>query len=178
MVNVFADDVGTTHPLVRQASPMVCELDEGDALFLPRGWRGMGRRVGHNHGQSAPACSTAHAATRRSKGLPACSGLPFGQERSALAGVGADERLRRRSDACPKVTNLAAFGSSRWHHAVISASPTERNLAVNLWYDLQVKSDSRVSSFEPMFQQEGCSTSSARSRMDDSKVAAPASPDM
>ena len=37
MVNVFADDVGTTHPLVRQASPMVCELDEGDALFLPRG---------------------------------------------------------------------------------------------------------------------------------------------
>ena len=37
MVNVFADDVGTTHPLVRQAAPMVCELDEGDALFLPRG---------------------------------------------------------------------------------------------------------------------------------------------
>ena len=41
MVNVFADDVGITHPLVRRASPTVCELDEGDALFLPRGWRGM-----------------------------------------------------------------------------------------------------------------------------------------
>jgi len=99
MVNVFADDVGITHPLVRRASPTVCELDEGDALFLPRGW----------------------------------------------------------------------------HHAVISASPTERNLAVNLWYDLQVKDGSRVSSFDPMFQQEGCA--SARSRMDDSKVAAPSSLD-
>ena len=58
---------------------------------------------------------------------------------------------------------------------MISASPTERNLAVNLWYDLQVKDGSRVSSFDPMFQQEGCA--SARSRMDDSKVAAPSSLD-
>ena len=60
---------------------------------------------------------------------------------------------------------------------MISASPTERNLAVNLWYDLQVKDGSRVSSFDPMFQQEGCGAS-PRSRMDDSKVAAPASSDM
>ena len=57
---------------------------------------------------------------------------------------------------------------------MISASPTERNLAVNLWYDLQVKAGTRVSSFDPMFQQEGCA--SARSKMDDSKVAAPLSP--
>ena len=84
---------------MKKASPTICELDEGDALFLPRGW----------------------------------------------------------------------------HHAVISASPAERNLAVNLWYDLQVKEGSQVSSYDPMFQQEGCA--SARSRMDNSKVAAPASPD-
>ena len=54
--------------------------------------------------------------------------------------MGADERLRRGALWClPKrrQSYLAALGASRWHHAVISASPTERNLAVNLWYDLQ-----------------------------------------
>ena len=91
---------------VKKASPTICELDEGEALFLPRGW----------------------------------------------------------------------------HHAVISASPAERNLAVNLWYDLQAKEGSQVSSYDPMFQQEGCAdwSASARSRhskVEDSKVAAPASPD-
>ena len=59
---------------------------------------------------------------------------------------------------------------------MISASPAERNLAVNLWYDLQAKEGSQVSSYDPMFQQEGCA-SWARSKMDESKVAAPASPD-
>ena len=90
-INVFAEDVGTTHPKVHQASPTVCELDEGDALFLPRGW----------------------------------------------------------------------------HHAVISASPAERNLAVNLWYDLQA--NDRAASFDPMFQQTGCGA--GESKLDESKVA-------
>jgi len=60
-VNVFAPDVAATHPSVARASPTVCELAEGDALFVPRGY----------------------------------------------------------------------------HHAVVSASPSQRNVAVNLWYDLQ-----------------------------------------
>ena len=38
MINVFDDAVGETHPNVRQSSPLVCELSEGDALFLPKGW--------------------------------------------------------------------------------------------------------------------------------------------
>ena len=38
-----------------------------------------------------------------------CSGLPSGPERSALAYLGTDERLRQRSGALPKVADRAAF---------------------------------------------------------------------
>jgi len=37
-INVFDAQVGATHPTVEKASPTVCELREGDALFLPKGW--------------------------------------------------------------------------------------------------------------------------------------------
>ena len=37
-LNVFAEDVATTHPKVTEARAMVCELHAGEALFLPRGW--------------------------------------------------------------------------------------------------------------------------------------------
>ena len=30
--------MGTSHPTVHKASPSVCELQAGDALFLPKGW--------------------------------------------------------------------------------------------------------------------------------------------
>ena len=82
-INVFAPDVAATHPSIARASPLVCELDEADALFLPRGW----------------------------------------------------------------------------HHAVVSASPAQRNLAVNLWYDLQrgEGAAAKLSALGDMFQVEGCS---------------------
>ena len=37
-LNIFADDIKTTHPKVASASPTICELNEGEALFLPKGW--------------------------------------------------------------------------------------------------------------------------------------------
>jgi len=37
-LNVFEADVATSHPKVGQTSPMICEIESGDALFLPRGW--------------------------------------------------------------------------------------------------------------------------------------------
>eukprot|EP00966_Prymnesium_polylepis_P207241 4800078-Prymnesium_polylepis.1 len=37
-LNIFAEDVDATHERVKGATPMVCELQPGDALFLPRGW--------------------------------------------------------------------------------------------------------------------------------------------
>jgi len=37
-LNIFADDIKTTHPKVAAASPTICELNEGEALFLPKGW--------------------------------------------------------------------------------------------------------------------------------------------
>jgi len=37
-LNVFAEDVANTHPKVSDAKAMVCELEPGEALFLPRGW--------------------------------------------------------------------------------------------------------------------------------------------
>jgi len=82
VVNVFDEAVGTTHPQVARASPHVCELREGEALFLPKGW----------------------------------------------------------------------------HHAVISTAQQRRNVAVNLWFDLQGKTAplERVSSLAEMFQQDGC----------------------
>ena len=38
MINVFDDDVATSHPTIAKASPTVCQLHAGDALFLPKGW--------------------------------------------------------------------------------------------------------------------------------------------
>ena len=38
MINVFDAQVGTTHPDVHKASPSVCELEAGEALWLPKGW--------------------------------------------------------------------------------------------------------------------------------------------
>ena len=38
MINVFDENVGSSHPTVYKASPTVCELRAGDALFLPKGW--------------------------------------------------------------------------------------------------------------------------------------------
>jgi len=38
MINVFDERVGTTHPDVSRASPMICELSEGEALFMPKAW--------------------------------------------------------------------------------------------------------------------------------------------
>jgi hypothetical protein len=38
LINVFDDAVGETHPQIKHASPLVCDLREGDALFLPKGW--------------------------------------------------------------------------------------------------------------------------------------------
>ena len=39
MIDVFDPKVGSeTHLAVRDASPMLCELGEGDALFIPRRW--------------------------------------------------------------------------------------------------------------------------------------------
>ena len=37
-VNVFDDAVATSHPTIAKASPTVCQLNAGDALFLPKGW--------------------------------------------------------------------------------------------------------------------------------------------
>jgi len=37
-VDVFAADVASTHPKVKDTSPMICELEPGDAMFLPKGW--------------------------------------------------------------------------------------------------------------------------------------------
>jgi len=37
-INVFSPSVLTTHPKVAAASPLVCELRAGDALFIPKGW--------------------------------------------------------------------------------------------------------------------------------------------
>ena len=31
-------NVASTHPAVARASPFLCEVRRGDALFLPRGW--------------------------------------------------------------------------------------------------------------------------------------------
>jgi len=38
MINVFEEAVGTTHPKIAEASPLICELSEGEALFMPKGW--------------------------------------------------------------------------------------------------------------------------------------------
>ena len=38
MINVFDERVGTSHPTVYKATPTVCMLEEGQALFLPKGW--------------------------------------------------------------------------------------------------------------------------------------------
>lgn len=38
MINVFDEDVGKSHPLVHRASPTICEIKPGDALFIPKGW--------------------------------------------------------------------------------------------------------------------------------------------
>ena len=37
-INVFDEKVAQTHPKVKSAQPMVCELNEGEALFMPTGW--------------------------------------------------------------------------------------------------------------------------------------------
>lgn len=37
-INVFDEEVGSTHPTIHEASPSVCELNAGEALFLPKGW--------------------------------------------------------------------------------------------------------------------------------------------
>ena len=37
-INVFDEAVATSHPDIAKASPSVCQLDAGDALFLPKGW--------------------------------------------------------------------------------------------------------------------------------------------
>ena len=46
------------------------------------------------YGQRAPARSSTHAATHRSRGPPTCSGLPSGSKRSPCR-LDAEERLRR-----------------------------------------------------------------------------------
>ena len=38
MINVFDDDVGTTHPTIAKATPYVCDIKEGEALFLAKNW--------------------------------------------------------------------------------------------------------------------------------------------
>jgi len=38
MINVFDASVGETHPTIRHATPYVCELAEGEALFLAKNW--------------------------------------------------------------------------------------------------------------------------------------------
>jgi len=81
-LNIFDAALDETYPAVRAASPLLCELRAGDALFLPRGW----------------------------------------------------------------------------HHAVISEGDGARNVAVNMWYDLQGKEAARekMDAFHGMFQKEGC----------------------
>jgi len=37
-LNIFASDIATTHPKVASAKAMICELNAGEALFIPRGW--------------------------------------------------------------------------------------------------------------------------------------------
>ena len=37
-INVFDEAVGTTHPEIHKAAPLVCQLDAGETLFLPKGW--------------------------------------------------------------------------------------------------------------------------------------------
>jgi oxalate decarboxylase/phosphoglucose isomerase-like protein (cupin superfamily) len=38
-INVFDEAVTEhTHPALRKASPMVCELNAGESLFIPKGW--------------------------------------------------------------------------------------------------------------------------------------------
>jgi len=81
LINVFDERVEHNHPTVTQATPTVCDLDEGDALFLPKGW----------------------------------------------------------------------------HHAVISSAQNARNIAVNLWFDLDGNPEAkRQSSLSDMFQATGC----------------------
>ena len=36
VIDVFDAHVGQTHPKVAHAHPTVCELQEGEALFLPK----------------------------------------------------------------------------------------------------------------------------------------------
>ncbi len=79
-LNIFASDLLDTHPTVADASPTLCEIHPGDALFIPKGW----------------------------------------------------------------------------HHAVISTAAERRNIAVNLWYDLQ-HGTAELRTLLHMFQQEGCS---------------------
>jgi len=38
LINVFDANVGETHPNIAKASPLVCQLKAGDALFIPKGW--------------------------------------------------------------------------------------------------------------------------------------------
>ena len=38
VINVFDEGVGQSHPDIAKATPYVCELGEGDALFLPKNW--------------------------------------------------------------------------------------------------------------------------------------------
>ena len=51
----------------------------------------------------------------------------------------------------------ALFLPKGWHHAVISSAQNARNIAVNLWFDLDGSPEAkRQSSLSDMFQATGC----------------------